>query len=71
MYQASQPQMIDLIQYHRAIQDYVQAIRLDPNYAQAYFNRSWAYGYLSQDAEAAADKAKACSLDSKYYDCPR
>jgi len=32
----------------------------------AYANRGIAYHLLSQDEKSDADKAKACSLDSKY-----
>ena len=49
-----------------AIQDYDMAIQLDPNDAMAYANRGIAYHLLSQDEKSDADKAKACSLDSKY-----
>ena len=37
-----------LKQYDRAIDDYSQAIRLDPNYAFAYNNRGNAYDDLKQ-----------------------
>ena len=55
-----------LEKYQRAIEDYDQAIRLAPNNALAYNNRGVAYRSLGKYAEADADKAKACSLDSKY-----
>ena len=50
--------------YNQAIQDLNKAIQLDPGLALAYYNRGRAYADLGQDAEADADKAKACSLDS-------
>ena len=53
-------------QYERAIQDFDRTIQLHPSYAAAYGNRGYAYGELGQDAKADADKAKACSLDSKF-----
>ena len=31
-------------EYDKAIADYTEAIRLDPKYAKAYYNRGWAYG---------------------------
>ena len=52
--------------YENAIQDYDGAIQLDPNFAAAYNNRSDAYYNLGKYAEADADKAKACSLDTQY-----
>ena len=55
-----------LEKYQRAIEDYDQAIRLDPNNALAYNNRGVAYRSLGKYAEADADKAKACSLDSRH-----
>ena len=57
-------------QYQRAIQAYDKAIQLDPDDAKAYNNRGFAYHNLSQEAEAYADKAKACSLDSQYCSKP-
>jgi tetratricopeptide (TPR) repeat protein len=35
-----------LFGYERAIEDYDEAIRLDPQYAQAYYNRGIAYEVL-------------------------
>jgi tetratricopeptide (TPR) repeat protein len=56
---------VNLGQYGRAIQDYDDAIRIEPT-ALRYNNRGLAYRRLGADMEADADKAKACSLDSKY-----
>ena len=53
-------------QHQRAIKDYDKAIQLDPNLSYAYLARSWAYRKLAQNAEAVADKTKACSLDKQY-----
>jgi tetratricopeptide (TPR) repeat protein len=49
-----------------AIRFFGQAIEFDPNYAMAYFDRGMVYLRLGQHAKAAADKAKACSLDSYW-----
>ena len=49
----------DLGQYERAIQDYNEAIRLDPKDADAYYNRGIAYGKLGRSVEAERDIAKA------------
>ena len=52
----------ELGQYERAIQDYDEAIRLDPEYANAYYNRGIAYGNLGQQELADRDFARAKSL---------
>ena len=41
---------------------YTEAIRLDPNLAWAYNNRSFAYEEIGEKAKAAADFAKAKQL---------
>ena len=53
-------------EYQRAIEDYDKAIQLDPDDAMAYNNRGVAYYYLGQYTKQAADRAKACSLDSQF-----
>ena len=45
--------------YPRAIADYSEAIRLNPQYANAYSNRGLAYEELGDHARAAADRAIA------------
>ena len=45
-----------------AIQDYEEAIRLDPHGAPPYYNRGVAYGELGKSDEAARDFAKAKEL---------
>jgi len=52
-------------QRDRAIQDYDQAIRLNPNYAEAYYNRGTILHALGQQVRAAADFAKARQLNPK------
>ena len=60
----------DLGQYQQAIQDFDKAIQLDPYdsllLAMAYDGRGLAYRMLGRNAEADADEAKACSVDSQY-----
>ena len=48
--------------YQKAIEQYDHAIRLDPEYANAYYNRGNAYGAMGKSAEAARDFAKAKEL---------
>ena len=45
-------------QLDRAIADYTQAIRLDPEYAEAYHNRGQAYAARGDAPQAEADQAK-------------
>ena len=52
----------DLGEYERAIEDYDEAIRLDPQSARAYINRGNAYDGLGKSEEAERDYAKAKEL---------
>ncbi len=53
-------------QYDRAIADYSEAIRLDPDFAFAYCNRGVAWGKKKQYARAIADLEQAVRLDPDY-----
>ncbi len=52
--------------YQGAIEDYNQAIRLDPNYALAYYGRGHARYHLGDLQEAIADYNQAIRLDPNY-----
>jgi tetratricopeptide (TPR) repeat protein len=52
-------------QYDTAIGDYTQAIRLDANFAYAFFNRALAERAKGDTAAADADQAEAIRLDPK------
>ena len=54
----------DLGQHQRAIQDYDQAIRLNPRYAEAYNNRGIAYKNLGQHQRAIQDYDEAIRINS-------
>jgi Flp pilus assembly protein TadD len=49
----------------KAIADWTEAIRLNPNDADAYNDRGVAYGEIGDKAKAAADFAKADGLGYK------
>jgi tetratricopeptide (TPR) repeat protein len=53
--------------YEKAISDYSEAIRLDPDYSQgqAYYKRGLAYKALGKNAESQADFDKAKHLGYK------
>ena len=53
-------------QYERAIQDYDEAIRLDPQFAGTYNNRGVAYKALGQHERAIQDYDEAIILDPEY-----
>jgi lipoprotein NlpI len=53
-------------QYDRAIEDFDQAIRLDPKYALALYDRGIAYGAKGQYDRAIEDFDQAIALDPKY-----
>jgi lipoprotein NlpI len=53
-------------QYDRAIEDFDQAIRLDPKYALTLYDRGIAYGAKGQYDRAIEDFDQAIGLDPKY-----
>ncbi len=56
---------INLGQYSDAVEDYDEAIRLDPKFAVAYTNRGFAKNSLGQYAAAIEDYDEAIRLDPK------
>ena len=58
------PEAIDTTWYgiDKAIADYTEAIRLDPNLALAYNSRGIAYQKIGEEAKVAADFVKAKQL---------
>ena len=55
-------------QVQRAIEDYDEAIRLNPQYIEAYGNRGFAYLNLGQFEAAIGDYSEAIRLDPRYAD---
>lgn len=53
-------------QYRRAIQDYSEALRLNPKYALAFYNRGVAYGNLKKLRRAIQDYDAAIRLNPRY-----
>jgi Flp pilus assembly protein TadD len=49
--------------YDRAIADYNEALRLDPNKTNAYVNRGYAYSNKGDYRHARAEYEKALQLD--------
>ena len=49
-----------------AIDDYDEAIRLDPQFASAYYNRGLAYQRLGQSERAIKDFNEAIRLNPQY-----
>ena len=52
--------------YRRAIADYTQAVKINPNLVLAYYNRGNAYGYNRDFNRAFADFEKVLQLDPNY-----
>jgi tetratricopeptide (TPR) repeat protein len=55
------------LDYDRAIADYSDAVRLDPKFAAAFYNRGLAYQFGKQDFDRAiTDYTEAIGLDPKH-----
>ena len=50
----------------KAMADYTEAIRIDPNYAEAYHARGWAYCVHGNHVNAIADFTEAIRIDPHY-----
>ncbi len=60
----------ELGEYGNAAEDFSLAIEKDPNEAEYYFDRSWAYHYMDKDGDAFVDINKAIEIEPKtslYY----
>ena len=54
-------------EYDKAIVEYTQALRLDPNYTLAYNDRSYIYGEIKKDYDRAiADYTQAIRLNPNF-----
>ena len=53
----------NLKDYDRALSDYSEALKLDPQYAHAYLNRGWVYAAKNDAARSIADSTRAIELD--------
>jgi SpoVK/Ycf46/Vps4 family AAA+-type ATPase len=57
-------------QFEEAIDMYSKAIKQDPEYASAYFNRALAYAILNKYESALRDAEKVLELEPDSYDAP-
>jgi tetratricopeptide (TPR) repeat protein len=53
---------LQMKQFHKAIEDYTEALLIEPKLAEAYFNRGLTLLYLGAGANACADLSKAGEL---------
>jgi len=56
--------------FDEAIDLYTQAIKIDPNYSSAYFNRALCYAILNRYDEAVKDAGKVMEIEPESYDAP-
>jgi tetratricopeptide (TPR) repeat protein len=61
-------QFFDKKDYETAIADFTEAIRLDPNYKEAYKDRGRSYGNKNDYDRAIADYTQAIRIDPNYKD---
>jgi tetratricopeptide (TPR) repeat protein len=62
---------LSLLQHDKAIGDYSEAIRLDPNYANAYCGRGIAYYEVENYDKAISDYSEAIRLDPNLAKPPQ
>lgn len=56
----------EIKQYDAAVSDFIQALRLDPDFATAYYNRGNAYDARKDYGKAIADYSKAIGYKPEY-----
>jgi tetratricopeptide (TPR) repeat protein len=56
----------DLRQYEKAIEDYSQSIRLEPDAAYTFNNRGFTYAYMGQYEKAIEDYDRALDLTPNW-----
>ncbi len=63
-------EMFEANKFEEAIDLYTQAIKVDPNYSSAYFNRALSYAILSRYDEATRDIDYVLRIEPDSYDAP-
>jgi tetratricopeptide (TPR) repeat protein len=53
-------------QYQQAVEEFDQAIQIDPEFAGAYYHRAVAYGLLGQYQQAIEDFDRAIQIDPEF-----
>ncbi|MBU6344395.1 MAG: tetratricopeptide repeat protein [Cyanobacteria bacterium REEB494] len=59
---------LDQFSYKESLDDFDQAIKIDPKYAEAYFKRGYALSWLRRYEEALLDFNQVIALDPNYLD---
>jgi tetratricopeptide (TPR) repeat protein len=57
---------MDLKKYQEAINDYTQALEIEPNYLNALYGRGKAFKELKKYQEAVIDYTKVIEIDPNY-----
>jgi tetratricopeptide (TPR) repeat protein len=65
-YNAHGTLIASLGRWDEAIQEYDQAIALDPDYAESYFNRGYAYKVMGETEQALADFQQFLAFDEHW-----
>lgn len=61
-------EFFEVRQYEEAVEEYTEALRIDPEYAGAYYNRGYAYYLMGRYDRSIADYSKSLRLEPDDVD---
>ena len=61
-------EFFEVRQYEEAVEEYTEALRIDPEYAGAYYNRGYAYYLMGRYDRSIADYSESLRLEPDDVD---